>query len=253
MESWKLEEGVTTSNGGSNSSGGWSPAVKSLLQKVIAELMGTYFLIFAGCGVLTVEKIYGSVTFPGIAVTWGLTVSALIYALSHVSGAHFNPAVTIALTLFRLFPCWKQATLYVVAQFVGALLASLTLVALFDVTPQAYFGTLPIGSHLQSFGVEIIITSLLVFVICGVNTDPRAKGGFEGVAVGMTIMLNVFIAGPVSGASMNPARSVAPAIVKSVYKGIWVYIAGPIVGAMVGAFIYHLLRSNPDPTPLPQN
>ncbi|XP_057723573.1 probable aquaporin NIP-type [Arachis stenosperma] len=216
--------------------------VVTLAQKVIAEAIGTYFVVFAGCGAVAVNKIYGSVTFPGIAITWGLIVMVMVYSVGHVSGAHFNPAVTITCAIFRRIPL-KEVPLYIVAQLVGSLLASGTLVLLLDITPKAYFGTVPVGSTSQALVAEIIITFLLMFVISAVSTDDRAVGHLSGVAVGMTIMLNVFVAGPVSGASMNPARSIGPALVKHVYKGLWAYIVGPIVGAIAGAFIYNFLRA----------
>ncbi|KDP22646.1 hypothetical protein JCGZ_02488 [Jatropha curcas] len=218
----------------------------TIIQKLVAEVIGTYFVIFAGCGAVAVNKIYGSVTFPGICVSWGLIVMVMIYTVGHVSGAHFNPAVTIASAIFRRFP-FREVPLYIVAQVIGSILASGTLALLFDITPMAYFGTLPVGSNVQSLVIEIIITFLLMFVVSGVNTDDRAVGDLGGIAVGMTILLNVFVAGPVSGASMNPARSLGPAIVKHTYKGLWVYIAGPIVGAIAGAFAYNLLRSTDKP------
>ncbi|KAF3629635.1 putative aquaporin NIP4-1 [Capsicum annuum] len=223
-----------------------STSVVVLIQKLIAEVIGTYFVIFAGCGSVVVNKLYGSVTFPGICVTWGLIVMVMAYTVGHISGAHFNPAVTITFTLFRRLP-WKEAPLYIIAQLMGSLLASVTLVLMFDVTPEAYFGTVPVGSNGQSLAVEIIISFLLMFVICGIATDDRAIGHVSGIAVGMTITLNVFVGGPISGASMNPARSIAPALVKHVYKGLWVYIVGPIVGTLAGAFVYHLLRATDKP------
>ncbi|XP_010528527.1 PREDICTED: putative aquaporin NIP4-1 [Tarenaya hassleriana] len=223
-----------------------SSSVVTLSQKLIAEVIGTYFIIFAGCGSVAVNVIYGKVTFPGICVTWGLIVMVMIYSTGHISGAHFNPAVTITFTIFRRFPL-SQVPLYIGAQLVGSLLASGTLRLMFKITPEAFFGTTPTGSSLQSFVAEIIISFLLMFVISGVATDNRAIGELAGIAVGMTIMLNVFVAGPVSGASMNPARSLGPAIVMGVYKGIWVYIAGPLVGTISGGFVYNLIRFTDKP------
>ncbi|KAL2973799.1 hypothetical protein AAZX31_14G067500 [Glycine max] len=210
--------------------------------QVFAEVIGTYFVVFAGCGSVAVNKIYGSVTFPGVCVTWGLIVMVMIYSLRHISGAHFNPAVTITLAIFRRFS-YKQVPLYIFAQLLGSILASGTLALMLDVTPKAYFGTVPVGSNGQSLVAEVIITFLLMFVISAVSTDDKAVGDFAGVAVGMTIMLNVFIAGPVSGASMNPARSIGPALIKHVYQGLWIYVVGPIVGSIAGALAYNFLRS----------
>ncbi|CAN8272344.1 unnamed protein product [Cochlearia groenlandica] len=224
-----------------------SPSIVCLTQKLIAEMIGTYFLIFSGCGVVVVNVLYGGVvTFPGVCVTWGLIVMVMIYSTGHISGAHFNPAVTITFAIFRRFP-WHQVPLYIGAQLTGSLLASLTLSLMFKVTPEAYFGTVPTDSSIRALVAEILISFLLMFVISGVATDNRAVGEMAGIAVGMTIMLNVFVAGPVSGASMNPARSLGPAIVMGVYTGIWVYIVGPVIGVMSGGFVYNLIRFTDKP------
>ncbi|KAF8399010.1 hypothetical protein HHK36_014877 [Tetracentron sinense] len=220
--------------------------ISGYISQVIAEVLGTYFLIFAGCGSVAVNKTYGSITFPGICVTWGLIVMVMIYSIGHISGAHFNPAVTITFAIFRRFP-YSHVPLYVVAQLLGSILASGTLFLVFDVKPKAFFGTVPVGSNVQSLVLEIIISFLLMFVISGVATDNRAIGELAGIAVGMTIMLNVFVAGPVSGASMNPARSIGPAIVMRVYTGLWVYIVGPIIGTIAGGFAYNLIRFTDKP------
>ncbi|OIT05372.1 PREDICTED: probable aquaporin NIP-type [Nicotiana attenuata] len=244
----QMEEGNIHAASQSDSNVGFcsSVSVVVIAQKLIAEAIGTYFVIFAGCGSVAVNKIYGSVTFPGICVTWGLIVMVMVYTVGHISGAHFNPAVTITFSIFGRFP-WKQVPLYIIAQLMGSILASGTLALLFDVTPQAYFGTVPVGSNGQSLAIEIIISFLLMFVISGVATDDRAIGQVAGIAVGMTITLNVFVAGPISGASMNPARSIGPAIVKHVYTGLWVYVVGPIIGTLAGAFVYNLIRSTDKP------
>ncbi|KAE8021996.1 hypothetical protein FH972_007837 [Carpinus fangiana] len=245
----KIEEGVGTSTTAKTSGDAAfcsSASVVTITQKLIAEVIGTYFVIFAGCGTVAVNKIYGSVTFPGICVTWGLIVTVMIYSVGHISGAHFNPAVTISFGIFRRFP-YKEVPLYIAAQLMGSILASGTLALVFDVTPDAYFGTVPVGSNTQALVLEIICSFLLMFVISGVATDSRAISEVAGIAVGMTILLNVFIAGPVSGASMNPARSIGPAVIKHVYKGLWVYIVGPIIGTIAGAFAYNLIRSTDKP------
>ena len=223
-----------------------STEVVFLTQKVIAEVIGTYFLILIGCGSVVVNKIYESVTFPGICVAWGLAVMVLVYSVGHISGAHFNPAVTIAFAIFRHFPL-KQVPLYIVAQLVGSLLASATLCLLFEVKTEDFFGTIPVGSNIQSLGLEFLISFLLMFVISGVATDSRSIGELAGIAVGMTILMNVLFAGPVSGASMNPARSIGPAIVMHKYKGLWVYIIGPLFGTIAGGFAYNLIRFTDKP------
>ncbi|KAK1440636.1 hypothetical protein QVD17_06465 [Tagetes erecta] len=213
-----------------------------LAQKLLAELVGTYCVIFAGCGSVAVNKLYGgTITFPGVCVTWGLIVMAMIYALGHVSGAHFNPAVTVTSSLLGLFS-FKEVPFYIVSQLLGSILASGTLALIMNVTPDAFFGTTPAGSSVQSFVVEIVITFILMFVISGASNDDRAIKKHGGIAVGMTIMLNVFVGGPISGASMNPARSIGPAIVLWKFKGIWAYVFGPIIGALIGGFAYKLLK-----------
>ncbi|KAF3559735.1 hypothetical protein F2Q69_00016307 [Brassica cretica] len=151
-----------------------SPSIVCLTQKLIAELIGTYFIIFSGCGVVVVNVLYGGkVTFPGICVTWGLIVMVMIYSVGHISGAHFNPAVTICFAIFRRFP-WYQVPSYIGAQLAGSLLASLTLRLMFKVTPEAFFGTTPADSAARALVSEIIISFLLMFVISGVATDSRA-------------------------------------------------------------------------------
>ncbi|XP_019235265.1 PREDICTED: probable aquaporin NIP-type [Nicotiana attenuata] len=175
----KLEEGVHADNicaSQSNTRIGFcsSPSVVAVAQKLIAEAIGTYFIIFAGCGSVAVNKLYdGSITFPGICVTWGLIVMVMIYSLGHVSGGHFNPAITITFTIFRRYS-WKRAPFYIIAQLTGSILASGTLALLLDVTSTSYFGTIPVGSNGQSLAMEIIISFLLMFVVCGVSTDDRA-------------------------------------------------------------------------------
>ncbi|AED94235.1 pollen-specific membrane integral protein-like [Arabidopsis thaliana] len=224
-----------------------SPSIVCLTQKLIAEMIGTYFIVFSGCGVVVVNVLYGgTITFPGICVTWGLIVMVMIYSTGHISGAHFNPAVTVTFAIFRRFP-WHQVPLYIGAQFAGSLLASLTLRLMFKVTPEAFFGTTPADSPARALVAEIIISFLLMFVISGVATDNRAVGELAGIAVGMTIMVNVFVAGPISGASMNPARSLGPALVMGVYKHIWVYIVGPVLGVISGGFVYNLIRFTDKP------
>lgn len=223
-----------------------SSAVVQLMQKLIAEVIGTFFVIFAGCGAVAVNKIDGQVTFPGICIVWGLIVMVMVYSVGHISGAHFNPAVTIAFTILKRFPL-KELPLYIIAQLLGAILSSGTLYLLLRPQPSHFYGTVPSGSSLQSFLIEIIITFLLMFVISGVSTDTSAIGELAGIAVGSTILLNVFVAGPISGASMNPARTIGPAIIMNNYRGIWLYILGPILGALAGGLAYNLIRFNDKP------
>ncbi|KAL5577000.1 hypothetical protein UlMin_018699 [Ulmus minor] len=218
-----------------------------LIQKLIAELFGTYFLIFAGCASVVVnlnkDKV---VTFPGIAIVWGLVVMVMIYSVGHISGAHFNPAVTIAFATTKRFPL-KQVPAYIAAQVLGSTLASGTLRLLFNGKHDQFAGTLPSGTELQSFVIEFIITFYLMFVVSGVATDNRAIGELAGLAVGSTVLLNVMFAGPISGASMNPARSLGPAIVSNQYRGIWIYLISPTLGAISGAWVYNLIRFTDKP------
>ncbi|GMH05204.1 hypothetical protein Nepgr_007044 [Nepenthes gracilis] len=214
----------------------------SFVQKMIAEVLGTYFVVFAGCAAVVVnldkDKI---ITMPGIAIVWGLVVMVMIYSVGHISGAHFNPAVTIAFASCRRFPL-KQVPAYISCQVLGSVLASGTLRLIFNGKQDQFAGTAPTGTNLQSFAIEFIITFYLMFVISGVATDNRAIGELAGLAVGSTVLLNVMISGPITGASMNPARSLGPAIVANHYKGIWIYIAGPISGAVLGAWVYNIIR-----------
>ncbi|XP_028751782.1 aquaporin NIP1-2-like [Neltuma alba] len=212
------------------------------LQKMVAELVGTYFLIFIG-GASIVVNINNNnvVTLPGIAIVWGLLVMALVYSLGHISGAHFNPAVTLAFASTKRFPL-KQVPAYILIQVLGSTLASVTLRLVFTGKHDQFIGTLLSGSYLQGFVVEFLITFYLMFVISGVATDGRAIGELAGIVVGATVMLIVLSAGPVTGSSMNPARSLGPAIVWHEYRGIWVYMIAPVGGAIAGAWVYNIMR-----------
>ncbi|KAK7332100.1 hypothetical protein VNO80_28847 [Phaseolus coccineus] len=205
-----------------------------LLQRLVAEAVGTYFLIFAGCGSIVVnlgnDKV---VTQPGISIVWGLAVTVLVYSVGHIS-------VTIAHASIKRFPL-KEVPAYIVAQVVGAILASGTLRLVFRGKGDHFAGTVPAGSDVQAFVVEFLITFFLMFVVSGVSTDDRAIGELSGVAVGSTVLLNVMIAGPITGASMNPARSLGPAILHREYRGIWIYMVSPIVGALAATWLYNFI------------
>ncbi|KAF8029260.1 hypothetical protein BT93_E1818 [Corymbia citriodora subsp. variegata] len=217
------------------------------IQKLIAEVFGTYFLIFAGCGAVATnlnnDKV---VTLPGISIVWGLAVMVLVYSVGHISGAHFNPAVTIAFATCKRFP-WKQLPFYILAQVTGSTLACGTLRLLFPGKLDHFVGTQPAGSDAQALAFEFIITFYLMFIVSGVATDNRAIGELAGLAVGATVLLNVLFAGPITGASMNPARSLGPAIVSHHYHKLWIYIVAPIVGAISGAWVYNLIRYTDKP------
>ncbi|KAK7857076.1 nodulin-26 [Quercus suber] len=221
----------------------------AFMQKLIAELLGTYVLIFAGCASVLTNLNYESVVgLVGISMVWGLAVMALVYTVGHVSGAHFNPSVTISFAIYKRFP-WKQVPAYILAQVLGSTLASGTLRLIFNGHENKFFGTMPAGSDLQAFVMEFIITFFLLFIISGVATDSRAVGHLGGLVVGSTVLLNVLFAGPITGASMNPARTLGPAIIHKKYKGLWIYMIAPVLGGISGASAYNVLRLPDKPVP----
>ncbi|XP_022893742.1 nodulin-26-like [Olea europaea var. sylvestris] len=219
------------------------------MQKLLAELIGTYFLVFAGSASVVVNMdINRVVTLPGIAIEFGSVLMVMIYSVGHVSGAHFNPSVTIALASCGKFP-WMQVPWYILVQILGSILASATIRLLFEGNQDKFAGTLPTGSDLQAFLMEIIITFLFLFVISSLTTDDRANQPLAGLAIGATLTANVMIAGPISGGSVNPARSLGPAIVSSRYEKLWIYLLGPTIGAIGGAWVYVLVGFQAKPSP----
>ncbi|CAN1269084.1 Aquaporin NIP1-2 [Linum perenne] len=219
-----------------------SSASIAFIQKMAAELVGTYLLIFAGSTVVAVNMNFEKVaTLPGIGLVWGFSVMVLIYSLGHVSGAHFNPAVTLAFATCSRFP-WKQVPGYIASQVAGSTLGVGTVRLIFRGKQDHFTGTLPAGSEMQSFVVEFIITFYLMFVIFSTATDHRAVSEMAGFAIGGTVLVIVIFAGPITGASMNPARSIGPAIVWSEYKSLWLYILAPILGAQAGALTCNFLK-----------
>ncbi|GAB2212625.1 hypothetical protein Droror1_Dr00020602 [Drosera rotundifolia] len=216
-------------------------------QKMIAEVLGTFFLVLAGCGAIMVNADKEQViTFPGIAVVCGLAVMTMVYSVGHISGCHINPAVTIAFAASGRFP-WKQVLPYVTSQITGAVLANGSLRLIFSGTEDHFAGSSPAGSDLQAVVLEFLITFYLMFVVSGVATDNRAIGELAGLAIGATIVVNIMFAGPISSASMNPARSLGSAVVWNRYKGVWIYVVGPISGAVCGAWVYNLIRFTDKP------
>ena len=216
------------------------------VRAFLAELIATFTLVFAGCGAIVVDaRSHGSITHVGIAASFGLVIAIMIYATGHISGAHINPAVTAAFALTRHFPL-RRVPLYWLAQATGAVLGALLLRGLFGNV--ARLGTtLPSGSDSQSLVMEIVMTAFLMFVIMAVATDTRAVGQAAALAIGGTVLLDAMFGGPISGASMNPARSFGPALASGTWSHLWVYIAGPAVGALTGAFAYQLIRGHVTP------
>jgi aquaporin NIP len=210
-------------------------------KKLIAEFLGTFALVFAGTGAIVINEVSGgAVTHVGIALTFGLVVLAMVYTLGDISGAHINPAVTISFFVARRFP-GRNVLPYIISQCAGAMGASAVLRLLF---PQnAMVGaTIPAGSSLQSFVLEFILSALLMFVILGVSTGAREKGITAGIVVGSVIALEAMFAGPICGASMNPARSLGPAVVSMHLQSLWIYLLAPTLGASIGVIACRCVR-----------
>jgi MIP family channel proteins len=216
------------------------PPARPLAPALLAEAIGAFALVFAGCGAIMVDAETGALGHVGVALTFGLVIMAMIYAAGHVSGAHFNPAVSVAFALTRHFP-WPSVGAYVGAQTAGALAAAAILRAsLGDVASVG--ATLPSGSDGQAFLWELVLTFLLMFVIMAVATDTRAVGEAAAIAIGGTVGLDAMFGGPVTGASMNPARSFGPAVVAGELGSLWIYLTAPLLGAALGALAYQLIR-----------
>jgi MIP family channel proteins len=214
-----------------------------LARSLVAEVIGTFALVFAGCGAIMVDAKTGALGHVGVAISFGLVIMVMIYAVGHISGAHFNPAVTFAFALSRHFP-WPRVGGYWAAQLAGALAAALVLRgSLGDI---AHVGaTFPSGTDAQAFLWEGVMTFFLMFVIMAVATDTRAVGEAAAIAIGGTVGLDAMFGGPITGASMNPARSLGPAIAAADFTSIWVYLTAPIIGAALAAVTYRFLRSEP--------
>ena len=219
--------------------------VKPLLhQQLGAEVIGTFCLVFAGTGAIVVNDISGgAVTHVGIALTFGLVVLAMIYALGDISGAHINPAVTIGFVAAGRFPL-HLALPFIASQCIGAILASASLLLLFPMH-ETLGATSPMGSVWQTFVLEIILTFILMFVILGVSTGAKEKGMIAGIAIGAVIALEALFAGPISGASMNPARSLGPAVATLNFSSIWPYLTAPVLGALLAVPACRFVRGHP--------
>ena len=213
------------------------------MKKYISEFIGTFSMIFCGTGAMTVNEVTGGeVTHVGIAITWGLIVMAMIYAFGETSGAHFNPAVTIAFAFAKKF-AWKEVPKYIIAQILGAFAASLVLWFLFP-TSETLGATIPTVDVWRAFVFELLLTFFLMVVIINVSTGSKEMGIIAGIAIGGVVLLEAMFAGPITNASMNPARSIAPNIVSGNIEGLWLYILAPIIGAILAVVSCRLIKED---------
>jgi MIP family channel proteins len=213
-----------------------------LHRRAAAEGIAAFALVFAGCGAVVANVRYDeALGAVGISLTFGLVIMVMVYATGHLSGAHINPAVTIAFTLSRHLP-GRDAAAYVVAQLAGASAGALALLAVWPDRPGALGATVPSVGLGSALVYEALLTALLMFVIMAVATDTRAVGAGAAIAIGGTVALDALFGGPVTGASMNPARSFGPALAAGEWDDFWLYVLGPVVGAGLGAFAYQLVR-----------
>ena len=218
-----------------------------LAKRAAAEGLAAFALVFAGCGAIIADARYdGALGAVGVSMVFGLVIMVMIYATGHLSGAHINPAVTIAFTLMRHFPA-RDAAAYIGAQCLGAVAGAAALAAVWTDLPADLGATVPSVGAGSAFVYELVLTAFLMFVIIAVATDTRAVGAAAAIAIGGTIGLDALFGGPVTGASMNPARSFGPALVAGEWTDFWVYVAAPVAGAAIGAFAYQLVRGEPLP------
>jgi aquaporin NIP len=220
-------------------------------RRAAAEGIAAFALVFAGCGaVVSDERHGGALGAVGVALVFGLVIMVMVYATGHLSGAHINPAVTIAFTLSRHFSP-RDALAYITAQLTGATLAALLLLAIWPDQPAQLGATVPSVGVGSAFVYELVMTGFLMFVIMAVATDTRAVGAAAAIAIGATVGLDALFGGPVTGASMNPARSFGPALAAGEWSDFWIYLAGPVAGAALGALAYQLVRGEHEPPTRP--
>ena len=213
-----------------------------LARRAAAESLAAFTLVFAGAGAIVANAEYGGeLGAVGIALVFGLVIMATVYATGHLSGAHINPAVTLAFTLSRHFPP-REAVAYVAAQCAGAIAAALALLAIWPSQPAQLGATTPSVGVGSALVYEALLSAFLMFVIMAVATDTRAAGAAAAIAIGGTIGLDALVGGPVTGASMNPARSLGPALAAGEWRDFWIYVVGPIGGTALGGLAYQLVR-----------
>jgi len=225
----------------------------NLLRRAAAEAIGTFALVFAGCGAIVTEAEHpGTLGTVGIALVFGLVIMAMVYATGHLSGAHLNPAVTFAFLLTRHFPP-AEAFAYLAAQVAGALVGAALLALAWPGQPADLGTTLPSVGSGAAFAYEVVLTAFLMFVIMAVATDTRAVGAAAAIAIGGTVGLDALFGGPITGASMNPARSLGPALVSGEFHDLWIYLLAPLAGAALGALAYQLVRGEHAAPPAPES
>ena len=213
------------------------------MKKYISEFIGTFTMVFCGTGAMTINEVTGGdVSHVGIAITWGFIVMAMIYAFGEISGAHFNPAVSIAFAYAKKFE-WKEVPKYIVAQVLGAFLASLILLILFP-NSEFYGATLPTIDVWRAFVLEVLLTFFLMLTIINVSTGSKEVGVMAGIAIGGVVLLEAMFAGPVTKASMNPARSISPALVSGHLEHLWLYLLAPIIGALLAVISCRLVKDD---------
>jgi MIP family channel proteins len=214
-------------------------------RRALAEGLAAFALVFAGCGAIVANSVHhAALGTVGIGLVFGLIIMVMVYATGHLSGAHINPAVTLAFTLTRHFPA-REAAVYIGAQVAGAVAGALVLLAVWPDQPAELGATVPSIGAGSAFVYELILTAFLMFVITAVATDTRAVGAAAAIAIGATVGLDALFGGPVTGASMNPARSLGPALASGEWTDFWVYLAGPAAGAILGALTYQAVRGGP--------
>jgi MIP family channel proteins len=213
-----------------------------LRRRAAAEELAAFALVFAGCGAIIADEVYGgTLGSVGVSLVFGLVIMVMVYATGHLSGAHINPAVTIAFTITRHFPA-RDAIAYIAAQLLGATLGAFCLLAVWPDQPAALGATGPSVGVGSALVYEVLLTAFLMFVIMAVATDTRAVGPAAAIAIGGTVGLDALFGGPVTGASMNPARSFGPALASGEWHDFWIYVIGPVLGASLGALAYQLVR-----------